>query len=277
MNARPSRRDLIGASAACRRRTCQTAAMDSSPPTRRPWIVRRPSVFRMLPSTCALDVEVTGGQRIGRIHGARTSATPPASSAPRSPATPSASIIPTADPPAVASRPERLGQSAIDWNEALDPRRPSAFSTSSDAAAPKPSGLLLRRHDGLVMRDGIERRPTPNATRGSSARSASARPGPATPRRRADFRRQPERDGEVRRHRHLGHERRRDPGHLMTHATRARKERGATIVAMTSTTRNDAPGRCRAAARPGADGALACAVMHVSYRDGLADRDYMGR
>ena len=28
--------------------------------------------------------------------------------------------------------------------------------------------------------------------------------------------------------------------------------------------------------RPGTDGALACAVMHVLFRDGLADRDYHG-
>ncbi len=29
--------------------------------------------------------------------------------------------------------------------------------------------------------------------------------------------------------------------------------------------------------RPGTDGALACAVMHVLFRDGFADRDYMAR
>ncbi|OYZ45992.1 MAG: hypothetical protein B7Y31_01205 [Novosphingobium sp. 16-62-11] len=29
--------------------------------------------------------------------------------------------------------------------------------------------------------------------------------------------------------------------------------------------------------RPGTDGALACAIMHVLFRDGLADRDYLAR
>ena len=29
--------------------------------------------------------------------------------------------------------------------------------------------------------------------------------------------------------------------------------------------------------RPGTDGALACAVMHVAFRDGHADRAYMDR
>ncbi|WP_164135469.1 molybdopterin-dependent oxidoreductase, partial [Stenotrophomonas maltophilia] len=29
--------------------------------------------------------------------------------------------------------------------------------------------------------------------------------------------------------------------------------------------------------KPGTDGALACAVMHVLFRDGYADRDYLAR
>src|SRR3974377_1852314 len=29
--------------------------------------------------------------------------------------------------------------------------------------------------------------------------------------------------------------------------------------------------------RPGTDGALACAVMHCLFRDGMADRDYLAR
>ena len=65
---------------------------------------------------------------------------------------------------------------------------------------------------------------------------------------------------------------------VMTHAVRARKERGAKIVAIdiyeTETMRQaDLALRLR----PGTDGALACAVMHVLFRDGLADRDYLAR
>ena len=64
----------------------------------------------------------------------------------------------------------------------------------------------------------------------------------------------------------------------MTHATRARKERGAKIVAIdiydTETMRQaDLALRLR----PGTDGALACAVMHILFRDGLADRAYLAR
>ena len=64
----------------------------------------------------------------------------------------------------------------------------------------------------------------------------------------------------------------------MTHATRARKEHGAKIVAIdiypTETMRQ---ADLALQLRPGTDGALACAVMHVLFRDGLADRDYMAR
>jgi anaerobic selenocysteine-containing dehydrogenase len=60
--------------------------------------------------------------------------------------------------------------------------------------------------------------------------------------------------------------------------TRARKERGAKIVVVD-------PYRNATAAsadmhimlRPGTDGAFACAVMHVLFRDGFADRDYLAK
>jgi anaerobic selenocysteine-containing dehydrogenase len=65
---------------------------------------------------------------------------------------------------------------------------------------------------------------------------------------------------------------------VMTHAVRARKERGAKIVAvdvyMNGTMEQaDLP----VLLRPGTDGALACAVMHCLFRDGRADWDYLER
>ena len=65
---------------------------------------------------------------------------------------------------------------------------------------------------------------------------------------------------------------------VMTHAVRARKERGARIVAvdiyMNGTMEQaDLP----VLVRPGTDGALACAVMHCLFRDGKADWDYLER
>ena len=63
---------------------------------------------------------------------------------------------------------------------------------------------------------------------------------------------------------------------VMTHATRARKERGAKIVAV-DVYMNGTMEQADLAVlvRPGTDGALACAVMHCLFRDGLADRDYL--
>ena len=65
---------------------------------------------------------------------------------------------------------------------------------------------------------------------------------------------------------------------VMTHATRARKERDAKIVVvdvyMNSTMQQaDLP----VLIRPGTDGALACAVMHCLFRDQKADWDYLDR
>ena len=63
---------------------------------------------------------------------------------------------------------------------------------------------------------------------------------------------------------------------VMTHATRARRERGAKI-AVVDVYRNDTMKQADLAIclRPGTDGAFACAVMHVLFRDGLADRDFL--
>ena len=65
---------------------------------------------------------------------------------------------------------------------------------------------------------------------------------------------------------------------VMTHIATARRERGAQLVVVD-------PYRTATAERadlhlaplPGTDGALACAVMHVLFREGYADRAYMAR
>ena len=63
---------------------------------------------------------------------------------------------------------------------------------------------------------------------------------------------------------------------VMTHAIRARKERGAKIVAIDiyrTPTLDQAD--LALIVKPGTDGALATAVMHVLFRDGLVDREYL--
>ncbi|MDX1737321.1 MAG: molybdopterin-dependent oxidoreductase, partial [Alphaproteobacteria bacterium] len=63
---------------------------------------------------------------------------------------------------------------------------------------------------------------------------------------------------------------------VMTHALKARKNNNAKIVAIdvyeTGTVKQADMGLIL---RPGTDGALACAVMHVLFRDGYADREYL--
>jgi anaerobic selenocysteine-containing dehydrogenase len=64
----------------------------------------------------------------------------------------------------------------------------------------------------------------------------------------------------------------------MTHAIKARKNRGARIIVIdtynTPTAKQADEFIC---VRPGTDGALACALMHVLFRDNLADREFMSQ
>ncbi|MDO8351996.1 MAG: molybdopterin-dependent oxidoreductase, partial [Aestuariivirga sp.] len=63
---------------------------------------------------------------------------------------------------------------------------------------------------------------------------------------------------------------------VMTHAMKARKDRGAKIACVdiydTGTMKQ---ADVKLLIRPGTDGALACAVMHVLFRDGYADWPYL--
>jgi anaerobic selenocysteine-containing dehydrogenase len=65
---------------------------------------------------------------------------------------------------------------------------------------------------------------------------------------------------------------------VMTHAIKSRKERGAKIVVIDV---YDNPTMKQAdmalIVKPGTDAALACAAMHIAFRDGYADRAYMAR
>jgi anaerobic selenocysteine-containing dehydrogenase len=65
---------------------------------------------------------------------------------------------------------------------------------------------------------------------------------------------------------------------VMTHAMRARKERGARIAAV-DVYNNDTVKQAdiKIILRPGTDGAFACGVMHVLFREGFADREYLAR
>jgi len=65
---------------------------------------------------------------------------------------------------------------------------------------------------------------------------------------------------------------------VMTHAIRARKERGAKIAAVDIYMNGTmAQADLAVLVKPGTDGALACAVMHCLFRDGKADWNYLDK
>jgi anaerobic selenocysteine-containing dehydrogenase len=62
----------------------------------------------------------------------------------------------------------------------------------------------------------------------------------------------------------------------MTHIARARRERNAHLIVVDPyRTPTAKVADTHLMVRPGTDGALACAIMHVLFRDGYADREYM--
>ena len=64
----------------------------------------------------------------------------------------------------------------------------------------------------------------------------------------------------------------------MTHVAAARKERGAKLVVVDPyRTATAEQADIHLAPLPGTDGALACAVMHVLFKEGYADRAYLAR
>jgi anaerobic selenocysteine-containing dehydrogenase len=65
---------------------------------------------------------------------------------------------------------------------------------------------------------------------------------------------------------------------VMTHITRARKQRGAKLVVIDPyRTPTAEKADIHLAPRPGTDGALAAAVMHVLFAEGYADHEYMAK
>ncbi len=65
---------------------------------------------------------------------------------------------------------------------------------------------------------------------------------------------------------------------VMTHISQARKQRAAPLVVVDPYRTGTADvADLHLMPRPGTDGALACAVMHVLFREGFADREYLAR
>src|SRR5215475_14126713 len=233
------------------------------------------------PSACALDVEVIGGQSIGRVRGSKKQ-------------TYTAGVV-CAKVARYAERihhPERLtfpmrrigpkgsGQFApISWNEALDEIAARFDSAEREFGAESVWPYYYAGTMGIVMRDGINRLANvkkysrfyqticANIARIGFAIGTGKIAG-------VDPREMGVSDLVV----IWGTNPVNTQVNVMTHASRAKKERGARIAAV-DVYNNDTMKQAdiKIILRPGTDGAFACGVMHVLFREGFADRAYMAK
>ncbi len=233
------------------------------------------------PSTCALDVELLADGRIGRVYGAKDN-------------TYTDGVI-CAKVARYAERihhPDRLTRplrrkgakgsrefEPISWDDALDITAEAMLKAERDYGAEAVWPYYFAGTMGLVMRDGINR--LRHAKRYSdmyqSICTTLAWTGFAAGTGRlagTDPREMAKADCVV----IWGTNPVNTQVNVMTHAVKARKQRGAKIVAI-DIYNNGTMAQVDMAlcVRPGTDGALACAVMHVLFRDGLADRAYMAK
>ncbi len=243
-------------------------------------IEHRPSVCpHDCPSTCALDVEVVDGKTIGRVHGAKDQ-------------TYTAGVI-CAKVARYAERihhPERLlyplkrtgpkgsGQFVrISWDEALEEIAARFLSAEREFGS---QSIWLNYYAGTmgkVMRDGVNR--LAHAKKYSRHNGTIcinlAWPGVLAGTGKImgpDPREMAKSDCVVL----WGTNAVATQVNVMTHALRARKERGAKIIVV-DVYNNDTMKQADMPIilKPGTDAALACALMHVLFRDGYADWDYL--
>lgn len=233
------------------------------------------------PSTCALEVERVDDRTIGRVHGAKgNSYTDGVICAKVARYAERANHPDRLTRPLIRTGPKGGGDfREIGWEEALDriADRFLAIEAKSGAEAIWPyfyAGTM-----GFVMRDGINR--LRHAKRYSGQHSTVCTSLAFTgfiagtgALRGADPREMAESDLVV----IWGTNPVNTQVNVMTHAIKARRNRGAKIAVVDvyeTGTAQQADIFVRV--NPGTDAALACAVMHVLFRDGYADRDYLAR
>jgi anaerobic selenocysteine-containing dehydrogenase len=233
------------------------------------------------PSACALDVEVIEGQSIGRVRGSKLQSY-------------TAGVV-CAKVARYAERihhPERLmyplrragpkgsGRFAqVSWDEALDEVAARFNQAEREFGAESVWPYYYAGTMGLVMRDGINRLAhVKRYSRFYSTICANiARVGFAIGTGKiagVDPREMGVSDLIV----IWGTNPVNTQVNVMTHASRAKKERGARIAAV-DVYNNDTMKQAdiKIILRPGTDGAFACGLMHVLFREGYADRDYLAR
>jgi anaerobic selenocysteine-containing dehydrogenase len=233
------------------------------------------------PSTCALEVEVFDGQAIGRIRGAADNGYTAGVICAKV-----ARYAERLDHPDRVLHPlRRVGAKGsgqfqqISWDDALDIVAENFTRAEQKHGAQAVWPYLYAGTMGYVMRDGIHRLRHAKNYSGffSTICNNPARAGFIAGTGKlagSDPREMAKSDLIV----IWGTNVVNTQVNVMTHATRARKERQAKIAAvdvyMNATMKQaDLP----VLIRPGTDGALACAVMHCLFRDGKADWDYLRR
>ncbi|MCA0401494.1 MAG: molybdopterin oxidoreductase family protein [Proteobacteria bacterium] len=231
------------------------------------------------PSACSLDVEVLSGNRIGKVRG--NSAQSYTDGVICAKVARYAERIHHPDrllTPLLRSGPKGSGQfREIGWDEALDRAAEAFLAAERDFGAESVWPYYYAGTMGLVMRDGIHR--LRHAKRYSGMYdtictnlawtgyvAGTGRLAGVDPREMAKS------DCIV----IWGTNPVNTQVNVMHHAVKARKARGAKIVAV-DIYLNETMRQADIAllVKPGTDGALAAAIMHVILREGLADRDYL--
>jgi anaerobic selenocysteine-containing dehydrogenase len=233
------------------------------------------------PSTCALEVEVLDERTIGRVHGAKDND--------YTAGVICAKVARYAErehhPDRVLHPLQRIGEKGsgqfrrISWDDALDLVAENFLKSEQRYGAESVWPYYYAGTMGLVMRDGINRLRHVKKYSGfhSTICVNPAYAGFAAGTGKiagSDPREMAKSDLVV----IWGTNAVNTQVNVMTHAVRARKERGAKIAAvdiyMNGTMEQaDLP----VLIKPGTDGALACAVMHCLFRDGKADWDYLNK
>ena len=231
------------------------------------------------PSACALEVEVIDTTRIGAVRGAKANT--------YTDGVICAKVSRYADRihhpdrlthPLLRTGPKGSGQfRQIGWDEALDRLAENFIATTNTHGATAVWPYYYAGTMGLVQRDGINR--LRHAMRYSDQKSTicstvceagwMAGVGKITG---PDPREMAQSDLIV----VWGGNPVNTQVNVMTHIAKARKSRGAKLVVVDPYRTGTAQAAdIHLAIRPGTDAALACAVMHVAFRDGYADRAYM--
>ena len=233
------------------------------------------------PSTCALEVERLAPDRIGKVRGAAdNSYTAGVICAKVSRYAERVHAPDRIKAPLLRTGPKGAGQwTEIGWDEALD-RIADAFLAAERQYGPEAvwpyfsSGTM-----GLVQRGSIQRL---RHAKGYSRQINTICDTPANmgwlagygDLRGADPREMADSDLIV----NWGGNPVATQVNVMTHVSRARKARGAKLVTIDPYRTGTAEvSDLHLMLRPGTDGALACAVMHVLFKEGFADRAYLAR